>query len=80
MSQVAHLELVQKVQTLEEWRALTVDPMLQEHEEKLNSFQRIEQQIAGVARFFKLAASAVAALATIVEVTRFVLAILHLIR
>lgn len=80
MSELAHPELNRRVQSLEDWRKLTVDPTLEEHSEKLKSFERIEQQIAGVVKFFKISASVVATTATIVEVTRFVLMMLHLVR
>lgn len=78
MSDLAHPELARKVQSLEDWRKLTVDPTLEEHSEKLKAFERIEQQISGVITFFKVAASIVATTATIVEVTRFVLTMLHI--
>lgn len=80
MSELAHPELNRRVQSLEDWRKLTVDPTLEEHGEKLKAFERIEQQITGVVRFFKIMASIVATVATIVEVTRFVLTMLHLVR
>lgn len=85
MSQIAHPtiatphhDLDGRVQTLEQWRKLTVDPQLEEHGRKLESFERIEQQITGIVRFFRIAGSVVAAAATITEVTRFILTLAHL--
>lgn len=73
-------DLHDRVHTLEEWRRLTVDPKLDEYEQKLQAFERIEQQITGVIRFFKVAASVVATVATFVEVTRFILTMAHLVK
>lgn len=87
MSQIAHPtmappreDLHDRVHTIEQWRSLTVDPTLAEHTRKLEAFERIELQISGVVRFFKVAGSVVAAIATVTEVTRFVLTILHVAR
>jgi hypothetical protein len=85
MSQIAHTtiatphELHDKVHTLEEWRKLTVDPTLMEHTRKLEAFERIEQRITGAMKFCKVVVSILGVVGTIVEVTRFIVTMAHLI-
>jgi hypothetical protein len=71
--------LENRVQNLEEWRRSIVDPMLEEHDQKLQAFERIEMQVTGAIKFFKFVGGVVGFIAAIVEITRFALMMEHVI-
>ena len=80
-------ELTTDVQELKQWRVLTVDPRLKDHDDQLKShgkkllaFERIEMQIVGAVKFVKIVSLVVGLIVGVLEIARFAFVVEHAAR